>query len=213
MRARLERRPAGGWSVLLARLSSMGDHAVAVRRTALALVGLITVVLGWWGFSRYSGQHPDAGLGWPEWLYGTMNLFVNGTDVAPVPWQLGVARMLAPLVTFGVLVEVLLVAFAQRIRRWVASRASGHVLVVGPTERVRPYLQGSGDDRGQSDGTELIVHIGQDGSALGSRKAATVMAWHLMQARLWRSGCFASRQGVRSICLNGRARSSMSVPE
>ena len=45
-------RPAGGWSVLLARLSSMGDHAVAVRRTALALVGLVTVVFGWWGFAR-----------------------------------------------------------------------------------------------------------------------------------------------------------------
>jgi hypothetical protein len=154
------------WSVLLARLSSMGDHAVAVRRTALALVGLVTVVFGWWGFARYSGQHPEAGLGWPEWLYGTTNLFINGTDVTPVPWQLDVARMLAPLVTFGVLVEVLLVAFAQRIRRWAASRASGHVLVVGPTERVRPYLQGSADDRGLGDGTELIVHIGQDGSAL-----------------------------------------------
>ena len=167
MRAGWALRPAGGWSVLLARLSSMGDHAVAVRRTALALVGLVTVVFGWWGFARYSGQHPDVGLGWPEWLYGTMNLFINGADVAPVPWQLGVARMLAPLVTFGVLVEVLLVGSAQRIRRWAASRASGHVLVVGPTERVRPYLQGSADDRGLGDGTELIVHIGQDGSALG----------------------------------------------
>ena len=63
-------RPVGGWSVLLARVSSMGDHAASVRRTGLALVGLLTVVLGWWGFRRYSGQYPDAGMGWPEWLYG-----------------------------------------------------------------------------------------------------------------------------------------------
>ena len=99
----------------------MGDNATAVRRTALALVGLVTVVLGWWGFVVYSGLHPAADLGWPEWLYGTMNLFINGTDVAPVPWQLGMARMLAPLVTFGLLLEVVLVAFAQRIRRSVES--------------------------------------------------------------------------------------------
>lgn len=168
MRAGIALRPAGGWSVLLARLSSMGDHAAAVRRTGLALVGLLTVVLGWWGFSRYSGQYPDAGLGWPEWLYGTVNLFINGADVAPVPWQLGIARMLAPLVTFGVLVEVLLVAFAQRIRRWAASRASGHLLVVGPAERVRPYLPRVADDDGPDADAELVVHIGHDGAPLGS---------------------------------------------
>ena len=167
MSSRSERWPAGDWSVLLTRLNSMGDHAVAARRTALALVGLLTVVLGWWGFSRYSGQHPEASLGWSEWTYGTLNLFINGADVAPVPWQLDVARMLAPLVTFGLLVEVLLVAFAQRIRCWAASKASGHVLMVGPAERVRPYLQRPTDDRGPSADTELVVHIGQDGSALG----------------------------------------------
>ena len=168
MRAGWALRPVGGWSVLLARVSSMGDHAASVRRTGLALVGLLTVVLGWWGFRRYSGQYPDAGMGWPEWLYGTMNLFINGADVAPVPWQLGIARMLAPLVTFGVLVEVLLAAFAQRIRRWAASLASGHVLVVGPAKRVRPYLQGSADDRGLGADAELVVHIGHDGGSLGS---------------------------------------------
>lgn len=91
MSSRSERWPAGDWSVLLTRLNSMGDHAVAARRTALALVGLLTVVLGWWGFSRYSGQHPEASLGWSEWTYGTLNLFINGADVAPVPWQLDVA--------------------------------------------------------------------------------------------------------------------------
>ena len=141
----------------------MGDNATAVRRTALALVGLVTVVLGWWGFVVYSGLHPAADLGWPEWLYGTMNLFINGTDVAPVPWQLGMARMLAPLVTFGLLLEVVLVAFAQRIRRWAASRATGHVLVVGPAERVRPYLKLPVNDGGHG----LVVHIGQDGPSLG----------------------------------------------
>ncbi len=163
MRARWASWSTGDWSVALARMSSMGDNATAVRRTALALVGLVTVVLGWWGFVVYSGLHPAAGLGWPEWLYGTMNLFINGTDVAPVPWQLGVARMLAPLVTFGLLLEVVLVAFAQRIRRWAASRASGHVLVVGPAERVRPYLKLPVSDGGHG----LVVHIGQDGPSLG----------------------------------------------
>ena len=163
MRARWASWSTGGWSVSLARMSSMGDNATAVRRTALALVGLVTVVLGWWGFVVYSGLHPAADLGWPEWLYGTMNLFINGTDVAPVPWQLGMARMLAPLVTFGLLLEVVLVAFAQRIRRWAASRATGHVLVVGPAERVRPYLKLPVNDGGHG----LVVHIGQDGPSLG----------------------------------------------
>ncbi|MEZ5383851.1 MAG: hypothetical protein R2754_18890 [Microthrixaceae bacterium] len=152
----------------MARLSSVGSHAVAVRRGVLSVVGLIATVLGVWGFFRYSQQPLGADLGPTEWLYGTVVLFVDATDIAPVPWQLDIARLLAPLVTVGVVFEVLLVAFAQRIRRWAASKASGHVLLVGPVSRVQSYANEPGDMSASPTGRELVVHIGDEGSSLGA---------------------------------------------
>ena len=163
--ARVRSRLAG-WNLLLARMSSVGSNAVVLRRSILTAVGVIAYVLGVWGLSRYSGQHPEAGLGLSEWVYGTVILFVDAADVAAVPWQLDVARLLAPLVTLGVVFEVLLVAFGQRIRRWVASKASGHVLLVGPVDRVRPYAHEPGDLAETKDGTDLVVHVGLEGSSL-----------------------------------------------
>lgn len=93
-------------------------------------LGATAVVLGLWGVSRVPGQD----LSPSDTLYRTVQLFYVKSEVpaAGTPWQLDLARFLAPIVVIYSVLAAVIALTRERIRRWFLWRfGAGHVLVVG----------------------------------------------------------------------------------
>lgn len=97
-------------------------------------------MLGVWGWLVYRDEHPQRSLDLFAIVHGTWALFSAGGEIERVPWQLAIARVLAPITVAGVAIEIGLVAGAQRLAAAAARRSSGHAVVVGPAGRVGSHL-------------------------------------------------------------------------
>jgi len=102
------------------------------------------MILGIWGFTilRQTQQfRDDWGGSWLNIIYFTIQLFLG--DSGPVsfgeaqmynlPWQLNVARLLAPAATVIGALIAFLVLFDEHIKRTITRNQRGHVVVVGET--------------------------------------------------------------------------------
>ena len=103
----------------------------ATRWITLAGLSLVAVVLGLLGFERL----PD-GDAWSfgDSLHRSIQLFVleSGAVAPPVPWELEVARMLAPALTVAAAVLAATALFREQLRQLaVRLRARDHVVVAG----------------------------------------------------------------------------------
>ena len=98
----------------------------------LGLVGLAAVILGFVGFQRHFDALGDTPSVW-DVLYRDLQLFVLewGSVARPVPWELQVARFLAPAVTAAAAVGALLAIFHEEIEMLRIRRMVGHVIVCG----------------------------------------------------------------------------------
>src|SRR5215467_5621556 len=110
----------------------------------LALVGLIAVVLGVWGFSR-AGRPPG------DWLVGTLNLIRGSHEYSfgEDPWQLVVAQFAVPAVAVLAMVRVFLAGLRRDLRVALARRKRNHAIVCGLGEigmQVVRNLQSEGHD-------------------------------------------------------------------
>ncbi len=87
-----------------------------------------SLMLGAWGFWEVE---PD--LHFPNLFYKSIQLFSleSGTFKGQVPWQLEIARWLAPLTLAGGLFELIKTLLGRRIDLWKARRLRGHHLVCG----------------------------------------------------------------------------------
>ena len=103
----------------------------ASRWAGLAALTAIAMVLGIIGFERL----PEGGT----WSFGdsfhrALQLFVleSGGVAPPVPWQLEIARVLAPALTVAAAVLAIVELFSERVRALlVRLRARDHVVVAG----------------------------------------------------------------------------------
>ena len=162
-----------------------GMPASTFRRVApLTALTVVTVGLGIWGLSRM----PERDQGATNTLYETLQLFyVNREPADGVPWQLDVARFLAPLVVLYALVVALLTVAHHQLRR-VFTRlfARGHVLVVGAGTRgtmVARSLRGShtvvvvepeassGSDSVRETGVAVLIGDARDPAMLRAARA------------------------------------------
>jgi len=104
----------------------------SARWPAIGALFIAAVILGWIGF-----DHNMAALGqpgsFPDKLYLSLQLFVlqSGAVPPPVPWQLDVARFLAPAVTAYATLSAVAAVFGEQISGLRARRSSGHVVVCG----------------------------------------------------------------------------------
>ncbi len=108
---------------------------VATVRAIFGIIGIGAMVLGWIGFSRYL-THGGATAAHPlDIAYYDLQLFVLGAEPFQNgglhPWQLELARFMAPLFTLLTIVEATRLLLANELRRLRARRSHGHVVVCG----------------------------------------------------------------------------------
>jgi voltage-gated potassium channel Kch len=110
---------------------------VTVLRLIFAAIGVVAFYLGWVGLAAFVRKHSGAGYDRLDVPYYDAQLFVLGAEPlqngGPYPWQLEVARFLAPLFTLLTVVETARVLLATELRRFRARWARGHVLICGDT--------------------------------------------------------------------------------
>jgi len=102
----------------------------------LGVSAAVSIALGYWGFQRHFGALDESRPFWTL-FYLTLQLFVleSGGVSADVPWQLNVARFLAPVVAASAAVAALLVVFRDQIESLMIGRMSGHAIVCGLGEK------------------------------------------------------------------------------
>ncbi|BCJ62742.1 RyR domain-containing protein [Micromonospora endophytica] len=125
-------------------------------RLAFGVVGLTALVLGYLGFQRFGQLRPGTIHDAYDVLYYDLQLFVLSAEPfeqsGPLPWQLQVARFLAPLFTLLAVAEAGRLLLAAEIRRLRARRASNHALVCGDSQFAQMLA-----DRLFADGERVVV--------------------------------------------------------
>jgi hypothetical protein len=107
---------------------------------------LVTLVLGILGFSRYFIALGEDRL-FPDILYRTIQLFVleSGSVSGPVPWELDLARFLAPLVAASAAVKGLALVFREQLQLLRIRFFAEHTVICGlggkGTRLVRQFRQ------------------------------------------------------------------------
>jgi voltage-gated potassium channel Kch len=123
-------------------VAQVGREPLAKRtitgiRFFFAMLGLISMILGYIGLESYTQTHEPAGQRSysSDVLYFDVELFlVQSTPLAnggPVPWQLQVARFSAPAAALYAFGEFSAAVFAGRFRRSRLRRMKGHAIVCG----------------------------------------------------------------------------------
>lgn len=104
----------------------------AIHWPAIAALFVVALVLGWIGFDRSMATQGQPGT-FVDKLYLSLQLLVlqSGAVAAPVPWQLDVARFLAPAVTAYATLSAVAAVFEEQVSGLRARRSSGHVVVCG----------------------------------------------------------------------------------
>ena len=102
-----------------------------VRWIALGALAVVALVLGTWGSARADG--PDGPRGFSTHVYDGLALFVMAAESVDggVPWQLEIARFLAPAVLAAATISAV-ASRAEAVWRRGRSRWSrGHLVVIG----------------------------------------------------------------------------------
>lgn len=98
----------------------------------MVVLTIVVATLGWIGFAEAmtrAGQRPS----FTDLLYRVVNLFsfTGGAVVPPVPWQLDVARFLAPAIVAYATFTAVTALLRERLWTTRAGLQSGHVVVAG----------------------------------------------------------------------------------
>ncbi len=120
-----------------------GSKGVALPvALAVGMIVLAAVVLGAWGWVEQGRRDPAYEARWPTIASRTLALFVlDSGGVGDAPWQLEVGRLLAPLATATVALNLVFTSSSERLHRSSARHASGHRVLIGPPDRIQPYLE------------------------------------------------------------------------
>ncbi|NUQ64997.1 MAG: NAD-binding protein [Pirellulales bacterium] len=99
---------------------------------AIAALGAAALVLGCAGFAKSAAAAGEA-VSWVSVVYRTLQLFVMefNSTAGPLPWELDVARFLAPIVPAWAVIQAGLVVFGQQLEAFNLRRNRRHVVVCG----------------------------------------------------------------------------------
>jgi voltage-gated potassium channel Kch len=109
---------------------------------ALVLLLVLALALGIDGFRRHfdaSGEHRSP----TDLLYLTLQLFTlkSGNDATPTPWELDVARFLAPAVALSAALYGLAAVFREQLQLLRTRFWRGHVVVCGLSGKGRLFAE------------------------------------------------------------------------
>jgi hypothetical protein len=111
-------------------LGGIGDFARRWRSTLQVITVASTLCLGLWGWTI--ATPPMGWGGWIDNLYKTLQLVtLTAPPVASPSWPLRIARLLVPIATVLVTIDVITNRFTRPIRAALFAFASGHVIVRG----------------------------------------------------------------------------------
>lgn len=116
---------------------SLRDRAArswqSARWPLLVVLTVTAFVLGYVGFLQYFDNEAIT-KSWSDVAYLSLQLFTLESGSVPAtdaPWQLEIARLLAPGVAAAAIVATLAVAFQEQISNWRLHRERDHVIVCG----------------------------------------------------------------------------------
>ena len=131
--------------------SPRGDlmHQINYKRIVLYLT--LTLALVSIGFSLFGGWRAGVAAGHVDWLdivYHTYKFFKLDDRPPPNIW-LAWARVLAPLATFSVLIQIVLEYFGGHITRWSNRNLRDHIVVYGLGTKGTAFIENlrKGPDR------------------------------------------------------------------
>ena len=106
--------------------------SLSMRWPIVAGLGIVALVLGWIGFDLNMAAHNEPGS-FLDKLYITIWLFAGRTGAVapPVPWQLEVARYLAPAVAAYATLTATTALLGEKLSSLRARRFSDHAVVCG----------------------------------------------------------------------------------
>ncbi|MCI0601534.1 NAD-binding protein [bacterium] len=117
---------------------------LTIQWPAIGALALLVTVLGYAGFNQYfSLEGPPKTPA--DLLYLTLQLFglESGAETTKwVPWQLQLARFLAPVVTGYAVIRALLSIFREQWQRIRLKRVQDHVIVIGLGRKGTLFAQG-----------------------------------------------------------------------
>lgn len=126
------------WLAVRSSRSKRLGHLIVGASAAIAFVLAIV------GLRQWDVENSAVSLSLGALIAGAIELFrVGGSpplaigESVPLAWD--VARLLAPLATAGAVIAVFLAVGEQRLHRVAASRARGHLLLVGPADRTAGF--------------------------------------------------------------------------
>ena len=119
----------GVWALWRGRGRRAWEEA---RWLVIAGLAAAALALGWIGFDLNSGALGQPGS-FTDNLYRSLQLFIihSGAVPPPVPWQLEVARLLAPAVAAGATLSALATLLGEQLAAFRIRFYSNHVVVCG----------------------------------------------------------------------------------
>jgi hypothetical protein len=109
--------------------------AITALRLIFVGTGFAALILGYVGFGQLLRNSTTYGNRPLDLLYYDLQLFVLGSDPlqqgGPLPALVDIARFAAPAVTIYAFAEAFRLVFALELRRLLARRSRGHVIVCG----------------------------------------------------------------------------------
>jgi voltage-gated potassium channel Kch len=140
----------------------------------IVVFAVVTAAFAYVGFDKH-GDRIGVDRSFYDIVYMTLQLLVleSGSVESPVPWQLNVARVAAPLLAATVTIGIIRVALRTlRGREWRIGRVTGHAIVCGLGEKGSVLARGL-----RASGMEVVaVDVAERPEALEAcRKGGTLV--------------------------------------
>lgn len=115
------------------------EDRAAQRAALLSVMFLSVLALGTWGWVRVDQRTEAMALDRIDTVYRGLQLFaLGGGEVVDPPYALQLARFLAPMTTAGAV--AVLLSTERHLQSFAARTARGHVVAIGPSAEVTPFL-------------------------------------------------------------------------
>lgn len=151
--------------------SDRRDTMRFVRVACIVAGGCLALGLAYSGFREIGAPRQTVS----DSVYHALRVFRLDADVpdGQVPWQLDVARFLAPLVVAYAALAAALALARHRVEAWlVRRRAHDHVVVIGSGEHANAVVEALRHDRDSRDKFVVVVDDGRDSARRSGLRAA-----------------------------------------